>query len=67
MRETYTSERWHTASLDGRAVRFRSFYKRQTFGLHSDAVQACKEAGLYRGREDWDAVLVDGMRHGCEI
>jgi len=62
-RREYSRSRRHTASLGGQGVEFSSYYKPGTFGLHSDAVQALKQAGLYHEREDWERVLIDGSPH----
>lgn len=52
----------HTAELRGETVTFYSAARRDSYVLRSDAVQACKEAGIYKLPSDGDAVLVDGKR-----
>jgi len=50
----------HEAELRGQKVVFWSHGRRDTWVLHSDAVQACKEAGIYKSDGDGERVLVDG-------
>ena len=63
MKNEYWTQRRHTAEVNGKRAEFKSFYKRGTFGLHSDAVQALKEIGAYEEPSDWDEILIDGARH----
>lgn len=44
--------RFHKVTLRGETVRFWSCYKRGTVGLHGDAIQALKDAGLYERASD---------------
>lgn len=50
----------HVAELRGERVEFASSGKRGSHMLWSDAVQACKDAGIYRSDRDADRILVDG-------
>ncbi len=50
----------HTAELRGERVVFYSSAKRYTHMLFSDAVQACKEAGIYKSSSDASRIILDG-------
>ena len=63
MSDEYAWPRRHTAEVNGRSTRFRSYWKFGTFGLHSDAVQALKDAGIYERPVDWERVKIDGHPH----
>lgn len=51
----------HTAELRGRRVTFTSSARSRSWMLLSDAIQACKDAGIYEHWSDGDRVLVDGQ------
>ena len=50
--------RTHVAELNGGSTRFQSY--NTGFWLESDAIQACKDAGLYKSEEDACRIRVDG-------
>ena len=50
----------HTASMNGKTIEFRSYHFENSFYLWSDAVQACKDAGIYLKDRDADKMLIDG-------
>lgn len=52
--------RKHTATLNGRTIEFSSYHLDGSHYLWSDAVQACKDAGIYRETGDADKMLIDG-------
>ena len=51
----------HVAELRGERVAFVSSARRGSWMLHSDGVQALKDAGLYKSALDGDRVKVDGI------
>ncbi|MBQ9000467.1 MAG: hypothetical protein IJ087_01285 [Eggerthellaceae bacterium] len=48
----YLFPRVHFAEMNGGEVAFRSVFREGTHGLWSDALQACKNAGLFREPDD---------------
>lgn len=56
--ENYLFRRLRTAELHGERVEFLSYFKPGTFGLWSDAVEACKQAGIYKRQEDADEIII---------
>lgn len=52
----------HVAELRGKRVVFCSPAKRGSWALRSDAIQACKDAGIYELPSDGESLLVDGRR-----
>jgi len=52
--------RKHVAEMNGGSVEFRSYHFDDSYHLWSDAVQACKDAGLFLKTGDGDRMLVDG-------
>ena len=51
----------HTAVLDGHEVEFCSTGNRGSHELWADAIQACKDAGIYKRGSDADRIVVDGF------
>lgn len=50
----------HTATLRGETVEFASSARKGTWMLLSDAIQACKDAGIYEHARDADKIRIDG-------
>ncbi len=63
MRSTYAWPHRHVAEVNGRRTKFSSYYRWGTFGLHSDAVAALQEAGIYERPIDWERLKIDGHPH----
>jgi len=61
--DRYVLPRSRTAEVRGKRTRFRSYYKWGTFGLHMDAVQALKDAGIYERPIDSERLRIDGHPH----
>jgi len=53
----------HVGELDGRRFEFVSAGTRGSMELWSDAIQACKDAGLYRRASDAHRMRVDGAKY----
>lgn len=60
----YIFARKHKAELNGETVTFSSYHRPGSSGLHGDAIQACKNAGIYRKFSDADRIKVDGVSLG---
>ena len=56
----YVIPRKHTAELNGGSVKFYTLHRFGSFSFRGDAIQACKDAGLYHDSKDADRILVDG-------
>lgn len=56
--DSYIFPRLRYAELHGEAVEFTSFFKPGTYGLWSDAVEACKQAGIYQYGRDADDIEI---------
>ena len=52
--------RKHTAEMNGVEVEFKSCHFEKSYHLWCDALQACREAGVFREKEDADRMLIDG-------
>ena len=50
----------HTAELHGKRVVFCSSARKYTYALMSDAIQACKDAGIYETSGDASDIILDG-------
>lgn len=50
----------HTAELRGQRTVFYSSAKKYTSALFGDAIQACKEAGIYKSSSDASRIILDG-------
>ena len=55
----HNKPRTHVAELNGGSTRFQSY--NTGFWLESDAIQACKNAGLYRSADDASRIRIDGI------
>lgn len=56
--DSYFFPRSRRAELHGKAVEFTSHFKPGTYGLWSDAVEACKQAGIYQYGSDADDIVI---------
>lgn len=52
----------HTAELNGHKVVFYSIAKSGSVELLTDAVQACKQEGIYTKVQDYYRIRVDGQK-----
>ena len=50
----------HIGELNGQTFEFVSAGTRDSIMLWDDAIQACKDAGLYRKASDAKRIIVDG-------
>lgn len=60
MGDSYRFARRHVVELNGGSTTFNS-YNKPGFWLESDAIQAAKEAGLYKKDGDCYRLLLDGQ------
>ena len=56
----YAWPRKHTAEMNGVEVVFKSCHFENSYHLWSDALQACRDAGIFHERGDSDKMLIDG-------
>lgn len=57
----YLIPRKHVVELNGDTLKFHSVH-RSDRGIKGDAIQACKDAGIYHSFKDAHRMLIDGRK-----
>ena len=59
-RDTFQGKRHYVARIGDQAVAFKSYWAPDTFGLGSDAIEACKRADITVSLSDWSDLVIEG-------